>query len=297
MEIEVDLRPRLDQPARAFGEHVGVLTQRVFVEEDALRVVSIVGIVLMLHGGGDVMDRFETFGGFDFDPLDVAVFGETCIHHHVDPAVGPLGGYDLIFRQFDDQIGLLHVPFVGVLELAGSRHIGRISFWGAGVDPTDDGRDLIIGQRHVVLEMADADVLVDVPRRHFARQDFLFDRLGPGPHFLIGQQRHGRESIRPVTDLAAVLEKRRHILRKRDLRLARAGAAGRFSACRQSRDRPHGDRYRKNGSHLLPPDTATCCRRFYQLLPAFSVDVWTGGVNARRSGVNCRHTNHRQLSG
>ena len=59
MQVEVDLRPRLDQAARAFRKHVGVLAERVLIEEGPLDVISIVGIVLVLHGRGDMVDRPE----------------------------------------------------------------------------------------------------------------------------------------------------------------------------------------------------------------------------------------------
>ena len=39
----------------------------------------------------------------------------------------------------------------------------------AAVDPADDRVDLLVGQRHVVLEFLDADAAVDVPRRHLPR--------------------------------------------------------------------------------------------------------------------------------
>src|SRR5262245_28588954 len=60
------------------------------------------------------------------------------------------------------------------------RHVGRITFGGAVIDPLDDGRDLGVGERHVVLELLDADALVDVPRWHLTLDYTSADRFRPG---------------------------------------------------------------------------------------------------------------------
>ena len=60
----------------------------------------------------------------------------------------------------------------------------RIALRRSAVDPADDRVDLLVGERHVVLELLDADAAVDVPRRHLARRHALLDRAGPGTRFL-----------------------------------------------------------------------------------------------------------------
>ena len=241
MQVEVDLGPGLHQTAGAFRKYVGVLSERVLVEEGSLDVVAVVGIVVVLHGRGYMMDRPETLGGFDLDRLDISILGEARIHQNVDPSVGRFGGHQLVFRQRDDQIRLIEVPLIGIVELARPGHIGGISLGRAGIHPFDDGRDLLVGQRHIVLEVVDAYVLVDVPGRHLAREDFLLDRLGPRPRFFISQQRHGRERVRPMAGLAAVLKDGRDVFGKRDLALGH----------RRDRDKAGNT---ANSSHLATSD-------------------------------------------
>src|SRR5580658_9792256 len=110
-----------------------------------------------------MMDRAKTLERSDLDPLYITILGQARVHQYVDPPVGPRGWHHLIFGQLHDEIRLAHVPRVGVLELTRRRHIGGISLWRSAVHPLDDSRDLVVGQRHIVLEVADTDVLVDVP--------------------------------------------------------------------------------------------------------------------------------------
>ena len=44
--------------------------------------------------------------------------------------------------------------------------------------------DLLIAQRHVVLELLDADAAVDVPRRHLTGRDAVLDGPRPRPRLL-----------------------------------------------------------------------------------------------------------------
>ena len=124
------------------------------------------------------------------------------------------------------------------------------------------------------LKWRDADVLVDVPWRHFAREDLLLDRFGPRPHVLIGQQRHGREGIRPMTHLAAVLQDGRHILRKRDRCLARTGDFGGRGYRRHRRTQEN--RNRKSGSHR-----AASSDQLLYCIPRFPVS--SQGASGNRS--------------
>ena len=70
--------------------------------------------------------------------------------------------------------------------------------------------------RHIrasVLEVLDADILVDVPGRHLAQQDFLLDRLGPGPGFFRTDERK-RQRCQEREIMAA------HWSMRRDVRVA-----------------------------------------------------------------------------
>ena len=99
---------------------------------------------------------------------------------------------------------------------------------GALIDPADDRLDLLVAQRHVVLEVLNADAAVDVPRRHLPRLDALLDGPRPGARFLVGAQRHRRDRAGLVTGLALCLEDWRDVLRERHLlrNLGRAGQPG-----------------------------------------------------------------------
>ena len=57
----------------------------------------------------------------------------------------------------------------------------RVPRQSSGIHPVDYGGDLFVGQRPVVLEVLDADSLIDMPRRHMAcREDQSPRSLNPG---------------------------------------------------------------------------------------------------------------------
>jgi len=93
-----------------------------------------------------------------------------------------------------------------------------------------DRVDLCIGQRSIVLVLADADALVEVPGRHLAQEHALPDRLGPRPRVLIRQKRHRRRRARVMARLARLLEDRRHVPGERHVLR---------SICRQRGERRH----------------------------------------------------------
>ena len=141
-------------------------------------------------------------------------------------------------RRVDDQIRrpaeeIRVVPDVVVGELDRRRHVVGVAARRTGVDPADDRVDLLVGQRAVVLEVPDADRLVDVPRRHLPRLDAGLDGPRPGPRFRVGDERHRRDVARPMARLALLLEDRRHVLRERGGVLG-AGRSG-TGQCQQHR--------------------------------------------------------------
>ena len=102
------------------------------------------------------------------------------------------------------------------------RHLGWIALRCAAVGPFRDGSDLGVVQRDVVLELLDAGVFLDEPRRHHAafvaQRGALLHRARERPDLFIGDQRHWRERVRSVAALAAALKDRRDVLGKGDLR-------------------------------------------------------------------------------
>ena len=118
----------------------------------------------------------------------------------------------------------------------------------------DDGGDFVVGERSIVAEVLDADVLVDEPRRHLARDDLLLDRPGPGPRLLVGQQRHRRDAARPMARLAVLLEDGRDVFREGDL-AAGLAPTGPPSSGRGNRDDHASDTGRMNRIPLPPGKT------------------------------------------
>ena len=71
------------------------------------------------------------------------------------------------------------------------------------------------------------------PRRHLAGHHLVLDRARPGPHVLVGDERHRRDLAGPMADDAVLVEDRRDVLReRRRLRPRRRGRAD----CREDDD-------------------------------------------------------------
>ena len=101
-----------------------------------------------------------------------------------------------IRRRGNDQIRLpeqlRRLPFVVGRPLSRRRQVVGVAERRAAIHPLSDCCDLLVGQRHVVLELLDADRLVDVPRRHLPRRDALLDRPRPRTRLFVGDERHRR---------------------------------------------------------------------------------------------------------
>ena len=106
----------------------------------------------------------------------------------------------------------------------------------AAVHPADDGVDLRVAQRAIVLELLNADGLVEVPGRHLTRGDAVLDRSRPRPRLFVGDERHRRDRIRPVAGLAFFLEDSRDVLGEGRSRLG--GLGGREHRDGQQRHLP-----------------------------------------------------------
>ena len=118
-------------------------------------------------------------------------------------------------RHRDDDVGFADVPFIDVAELPRCGHVGQVPLQRAGVGPLRDGRDFLVGQRRIALEMLDADVAIDVPGRHLAGLHLRLDRSRPRPRVLITDQRHRRDRAGPMAVLAGALEYRGHVFGER----------------------------------------------------------------------------------
>ena len=122
-------------------------------------------------------------------------------------------------RRGDDQVGLavhlLEVPHVVARPLDRLRHVLHVALGRAGGHPLHDGVDLGVGERAVVLEVLDAQALVEMPGRHVPGLHAVANRTRPRPALLVGHERHRRDGIGPVARLALRLEDRRDVLGER----------------------------------------------------------------------------------
>ena len=171
-------------------------------------------------------------GHAGLDGLDVAVLVQIEIGVDVAEQIRTLRRHQVV-RELDDQIGLADLPLGRVREVDRRRHVLGVAPRRAAVDPRGHERDLRIAQRGVVLELLDADVLVDVPGRHLAIDDAVPDRAGPGSDLLVGDQRHRGHLALAMAHLAGALQDRRDVLGERDL--GRRGLRRRQRRCGNQR--------------------------------------------------------------
>ncbi len=185
MNVEAHLRAGLHQLAGAFGKNVAVLADGVLVEKHLGLLLPHVVLANELFVVGDVLDEIRQQMMHDrasagprlrLHCLDVPIFRKPAVGDVIDPHVGTARRHDMRLRNLDDEIRLADVPHVVVLKLARRRHVGHVAFLRALVDPCRNRRDLLLGQRRVVLEFLNADVALDMPRRHEARRGLRFDR-------------------------------------------------------------------------------------------------------------------------
>ncbi len=177
VQVEPDLRARLHELGRAVGQEVAVLADGVFVEEALAVGAAIVEPAREHFVLIDFLDQIceqvmhdaaRARPRLGFHRLEVAVLGQPRVGDVVDPQVGGVRGHDMRLGNLDDEIRRADVPCLVVWERRRRRQVGRVAARRAGVGPRGDRRDLFVGQRRVVLELLDADVPLDVPRRHDA---------------------------------------------------------------------------------------------------------------------------------
>ena len=103
-------------------------------------------------------------------------------------------------------------PRGGVAPLDRLGQVRRVALRSTVVDPRLDERELLVREGRVVLVVLDADVLLDVPRRHGAHavadRRAPLDLLGVAADVLIRDQRHRAGAVGPVAGLAAPLQDR-----------------------------------------------------------------------------------------
>ena len=271
LAVEGEHRARRQLHADVIGKDGGVLAQlvrdveRVGPPERRLLIVGTCLPVAARHGHDRVVNDEDVERGasgpllvsrfflalrvepylLDLDRLDIAILGQPG-WHGVERAK-PVGGHrlDLLRGRGHDEIRRADRPSRRIRIVARRRHVARISARGAGVHPCRDRRNLGVVQGRIVLELLDADVLLDEPRRHLVLRRARLDAPRPRAHLLVCRQRHGAHAALAVTVLARSLENGRDVLRERHRPLSR-----------RVRDRPgawHHDHQRHE--HQQPEQT------------------------------------------
>ena len=157
-------------------------------------------------------------GRTNLDHLHPARLSKRNVALRPPPRVLMHGGHRPLWRP-DDQVRrsepvALTFPFVGRDERNRCRQVFRVALRRALIDPVHDRVDLLIAERHVVLEFLDADASVDMPRRHLTRGHAVFHRPRPRARVFKRDQRHRRDRIRLMALLTLRLKNRRDVLGK-----------------------------------------------------------------------------------
>ncbi len=139
--------------------------------------------------------------------LNPAVFSEVRRQNQILIIDRALGRNVERSRHFKHFIGRSYIP--ALRPLAWRRSVLGIAGGRARVHPRCKRVNLCWGQRSVVTEVSVARI--GEPRRHFARDHFFANRLGPRTRVRVSEERHGRDFARTVALLAMRLEDRKNV--------------------------------------------------------------------------------------
>ena len=124
----------------------------------------------------------------DLDGANPARLGQSCLDSRLVPRILRDSRHGER-RRSHDEIGwpkpIGESPHVLVGKFLRRRHVPWIAFRCAGIHPSRDQVDLLVGERPVVLEMLDPDRPINVPWRHLSSDDARFD--GPGSRACLGK--------------------------------------------------------------------------------------------------------------
>ena len=189
-------------PGRVYGEDVGS-RDAASNERFAGRRVAQPRIVLFTNVCDGVVHHVARARP-DLDSLDPPVLGKRERQDDVLVIEFLRCGDADRFRHPDNEVRRARGPSVGPMHRG--RRIGRVTFRRSGIGPLADGVDLRGGEPGIVGESYRG--LCGEPWRHRARKHRLANRLRPGTHLLVGEQRHRADLARAVARLAVLLKNR-----------------------------------------------------------------------------------------
>ena len=138
----------------------------------------------------------------DLDRLDPRVLRVyVVVRRHCHPGHVAARCHGVRFLHLQHEVWRTYLP--AVCELRRRRHLRRIAFLGAAIDPGDERVDVVLAESARVLKAA--VVRVGLPRRHLSAEHLLLDRARPRPHVAIRHERKRRDFARTVT-VGALLE-------------------------------------------------------------------------------------------
>ena len=214
MHVEADSRAGLEQTAGVLVEGIPVLADGILVQLHA-RFRPARRRIGFDRVGHDVVHDAPG-PRTDFHRLDPAIFGETGVGEIIDPPVRTGRVHLVRSIHLHDEVRLTDMPDVFRSEVLRPRHVGEVAGRRTRVGPLHHLLDFLVGQRKIVLVLADAHGLVEMPWRHLAAGDALPDRTSPRACLLIRSERHRRGRAGVVAPRAFGLEDRRDVLREGD---------------------------------------------------------------------------------
>jgi hypothetical protein len=192
-----------------------------------------------------VMHDLSTLGAgrLDLDGAHPARLGHAGFDRRPRPFVLGVRG-DRVWRRANHQIrGSERVGKLPAIRIGNDRRGGKslhVALRRTGVDPPNDRGDLGVGERAIVLELLNADRLVDVPGRHLARLHAFLDDVEVLLGVVVGQKRHRRDRAGLMAHLTFALEERRDVRRVGDVFFG--GRPGLDPARGEDAERAEGDR-------------------------------------------------------
>ena len=174
--------------------------------------------------GVTVMDDPEAHRvrGFELVTLDPSRLVQPLDRHRWTPPLVLSVGDHIVCGGPDDHVRratqlLFELPSAALGEIGERRHVCVVALDRAAVDPSDDRRDLLVGQGRVVRVVLNAYGSIDVPGRHLASLHLGLHQRRVKPGVFISEQRHRRERTGPVAFDTVLIENGRHVPREREL--------------------------------------------------------------------------------